>query len=170
MKRLIFTFLMLAVLNAGANAQTVKKQKFPGMGWGAVLDYRQVDGETGNVILIAPTDMFYLSWYDAVGQSAPDELPLKSSGAATYLAPGEIDSQRGSWRMPTRKELVMMWRMSDEIEKIYGKKNGFHYTDYWSSEEYDPTYGWYVNFMNGRPYYIEKIARGRVRCVKTLSE
>lgn len=74
----------------------------------------------------------------------------------------------GEWRLPTQRELQLMWVLKSELERLGPL---FATTGvYWSATEYDKLYtSWSVDFSNGRT-----ISSGRtdsyliVRCVKEL--
>lgn len=77
----------------------------------------------------------------------------------------------GDWRLPTRRELMLMWVLKPELEKI-GDFVSFSTTlePYWSATEYSPDDSWYVTFANGKTYHDKKTYsyyRG-VRCVRDL--
>lgn len=148
-------------------------------------------------LLIAPTDVpGTLTWAEAMGFDAADNGNLdvsatngvKKGGCATYKPTGEnlpgYVGVAGGWRLPTQRELQMMWLFRDAIDKAFNasgywaaaKLKGF----YWSSTEQDAANAWYLDFDNlqgpsgsGTPngkgcYYYPKTTPTKVRCVRDL--
>lgn len=74
----------------------------------------------------------------------------------------------GSWRLPTQRELIMIWGLHPLlIEK--GGFSAFTVSIYWSASECNASYAWYVNFSSGFvSYYSKTTGTYRVRCVRDL--
>lgn len=72
----------------------------------------------------------------------------------------------GGWRMPTYRELQLMWVLKPELEKIEGFVS-FYNSSYWSATEYlDKSY--VVNFTNGQAVYGDRYAHYKTRCIRDL--
>lgn len=134
-------------------------------------------------ILIAPTDVIgTLTWSEAMGFDAQnnnnqDAVPTgnsKQGGCSTYVPPpGEnFPGYAGvkQWRLPTQRELQLMWLLHDAIDQAflpkYSKRDKLSGT-YWTSTEQNAGTAWYVNFDG--PIYSgksPKTTQYKVRCVK----
>ncbi|SEF48466.1 Lcl C-terminal domain-containing protein [Parabacteroides chinchillae] len=74
----------------------------------------------------------------------------------------------GQWRLPTQRELQMIWVLYPQLIGK-GSVSSFDAYLYWSSTEYNASIAWYVHFGLGGTYngYGKTIAL-RVRCVRDL--
>lgn len=71
----------------------------------------------------------------------------------------------GGWRLPTQRELILMWVLKRELERI----GPFYLSSYWSATDYQMTTGWTVDFSTGRTdLYDKSIKSAVVRCVREL--
>lgn len=70
------------------------------------------------------------------------------------------------WRLPTQRELMLMWVLKAELEKTSGFTK-FNANHYWSATEANSNTSWYVYFYNGYTYLTNsKTTTSRVRCVR----
>lgn len=73
----------------------------------------------------------------------------------------------GNWRMPTYRELVLMWVLKPELEQIEGFVP-FRNEPYWSATESINWLCWIVDFQNGKVFLNSKDYNGETRCVRDL--
>ena len=76
-------------------------------------------------------------------------------------------SPANTWRLPTQRELMLIWIFKDAIESFTEITN-FDTGYYWSSTENTADLAWYVSFSNGRMSNGYKTGSYRVRCVREL--
>lgn len=74
----------------------------------------------------------------------------------------------GSWRLPTQRELMLMWVLKRELDKTSGF-TPFGTTGYWSATEFNTLKGWNVSFFNGMTRGLEGTSTSSVRCVRELT-
>jgi len=75
----------------------------------------------------------------------------------------------GGWRLPTLRELILMWVLKPELEKT--GNFSFSASYYWCATEPStyPENSWYVNFSSGRTSSYYKVDNSsRARCVRDL--
>lgn len=79
--------------------------------------------------------------------------------ASTLCAPG--------WRVPTQRELMLVWMMVDELTGVAPLEA----TSYWSATEHSANsgYGWRFFGGNGYTSTISKTVVNRVRCVRDVA-
>ena len=65
------------------------------------------------------------------------------------------------WRLPTKKELNLIYENRDAI-------GGFSSNFYWSNTKDDAYYAWYQNFSNGYRDFNNKSYNRLVRCVRSV--
>jgi hypothetical protein len=80
----------------------------------------------------------------------------------------------GNWRLPTQRELMLIWIFKPALEDIFSDEdiNGsaFDTSYYWSATEYPGgANSWSVNFSNGAMYNNPKENLYRVRCVREVT-
>jgi hypothetical protein len=81
------------------------------------------------------------------------------------------------WRLPTQRELQMMWIFKEALDTAFSKLspsgtgNALLSADYRSATEYNASYAWNVNFGNGYTDYAYKTGSTsyRVRCVREVT-
>ena len=122
-----------------------------------------------------------LPWneYDWGDGDIGGKLPI-DTGSGTVLDPDPgqkmswqeaIDycsSKGDGWRLPTQNELMYYWCVEPSIPA----DSKFEAADYWSATESssNSSYVWYVYFRNGSTYYLSKINRRPVRCVRDKAQ
>lgn len=74
----------------------------------------------------------------------------------------------GLWRLPTQRELIMIWILHPQLIGIEGF-NAFSANNYWSATEYNSNYGWNMSFNNGNLGHPGKSNNPCfVRCIRDL--
>lgn len=86
--------------------------------------------------------------------------------AAVYLCAG-LATDGGSWRLPTQRELMLIWVLHSQLKKIFNFEP-FVATYYWSASESNTSNGWVVDFSYGGTYSYNKTGNIRVRCVRDI--
>lgn len=75
----------------------------------------------------------------------------------------------GGWRTPTRRELLLMWVLKPELNKIEGFDSLENY--YWCATEFGAGNIIYVNLANGYSNFSKKEGKdvyNRTRCIRDL--
>lgn len=82
----------------------------------------------------------------------------------------DLSVNGGGWRLPTLRELILMWVLKPELEKIGAFSFGAR--TFWSATEFNNGNSWYVDFSSGgtnASYKTSGEAYGRrARCVRDL--
>ena len=101
------------------------------------------------------------------------ENHTSSTWINAYSICKNYDSSDGSgkWRLPTQRELMLMWILNKQITTITTGVESFGAGGHWCSTEYNNTNSWYVNFGNGHTSRSTPTKSGslRVRCVRDLT-
>lgn len=89
--------------------------------------------------------------------------PSFTGGCKNYST---TEFPKGSWRLPTQREMMLMWLFRDGINAIYpaGQLSG----QYWTSTENTETQAWYIDFSTTKPQssaQLKNIA-SKYRCVR----
>lgn len=111
-----------------------------------------------------------MNWAQAAGwhtdaNTTGADVALAATGCAQYAPTGSV---KGEWRLPTQRELMLIWVLKRELEKISGFQTFYAYT-LWSATENSSDASWYVSFTTGGTYYVGfKTYSNRVRCVRDL--
>lgn len=73
----------------------------------------------------------------------------------------------GDWRLPTQRELLMIWIL---YPQLIGKGGFTAYSTnyYWSSSEYSANLAWNMLFINGFASSTSKTSSYYVRCIRDL--
>lgn len=156
----------------------------------ATFRHTEINGNGNNVnansklptrILIAPTDLpTKLSWSQAMGftdasnNNLDETAATNASGCASYkiesgtVFPGY--SGITEWRLPTQRELQLIWLLHDAIDQAFLPKYSSRSLldgEYWSSTEasVNPANAWYLNFEIPKCDKIPKTTQLKVRCV-----
>ena len=100
------------------------------------------------------------------------------NGCKNARYPGPSD---GGWRLPTQRELMLMYIFSSAIDEIFyrlgtAKAAQFNKTqsnagNYFCATEHNATTAWYVAFWNGNAYYSAGDKNGslRARCIREVT-
>lgn len=144
-------------------------------------------------LIIAPSDVNEegLSWAEAMGisdacnqnlnatgelvlrkpEGKPDANP-KPTGCAGYIPYGtNFPGYPGidNWRLPTQRELQLIWLLRDAITQAYTLINKDHVNrfsgNYWSSTENTESSAWFLNFNSLQCNTDSKLKTYKVRCV-----
>lgn len=91
------------------------------------------------------------------------------SWAEAYNNCKKLNFNGTGWRLPTQRELMMMWIYRDTINSLLSY--WFVADLYWSATEGHSTTAWYVNFDGGNTFTDSKRNSDcRVRCVREITE
>lgn len=71
------------------------------------------------------------------------------------------------WRLPTQRELMLMWVLNNELAKTIGF-SPFLDGSYWGTTENNPNEGWVVGFTTGTTTAVDKTTLRGARCVREL--
>lgn len=100
--------------------------------------------------IIAPTEQSAATWAAAMGFDALDNSNLNPDGIA--VASGCIEYStaefRKGWRLPTQREMMIMWLFREGIDAIYNAQMS---GQYWSATEKEATTAWYLDFNATAP-------------------
>lgn len=163
---------------------------------GATIRHQVSKGNGGNLsvndripfrFIVAPTDLNNEKhWSEAAGgkvgenQNLNAELVMKdgynpnapipetTDGCTFYGTSGGAGAGR-KWRLPTQRELQLMWMFREAIGIIYSgnpmEKNVSK--KYWTATEKDAGNAWYFDFQEGKPAcgWQSKSETSPVRCV-----
>ena len=145
----------------------------------ATIRHTQSTGNGNNIpvndrvpfrFIIAPRDgVATATWAAAMGinQSANDDLaevaPGTTSGCATF---GTSEFPSG-WRMPTQREMMLMWLFREGINAIYGTAPLLEEV-YWTATENTANQAWILNFSPIAPEsnISGKAVTYKYRCVR----
>lgn len=124
--------------------------------------------------IIAPADgSDNLTWTEAMGlkqNSASGNLnpggePMNpAKGCAAYETP---EFPKGSWRLPTQREMMLMWLFRTGINATY--TNGqLTQSDYWTATEANGLDAWFMSVSDTNPQMVTglKNASKKYRCVR----
>lgn len=154
---------------------------------GATIRHQVSKGNGGNLsvndripfrFIVAPTDVGSndKNWMAVQGvndggqDDNPDFATTANTGCRWYGTAGAPGEGR-KWRVPTQRELQLMWMFREAIGAIYKDKlmeETGRTKRYWSSTEKGATDAWFFDFTSGKPYcdiQAKSTANGMVRCV-----
>lgn len=154
---------------------------------GATIRHQVSKGNGGNLsvndripfrFIVAPEDVGNNdgSWMTVQGvndggqNQNPDFTTTANTGCRWYGTAGAPGAGR-KWRVPTQRELQLMWMFREPIRVIYQNKpmeEAGKTKRYWSSTEKGTTDAWFFDFTPGMPYcdtQAKSTANGMVRCV-----
>ena len=89
-----------------------------------------------------------------------------ATGCAVYQAENETD-QVGSWRLPTQRELIVIYSLKDQLAKTTGFR-AFKDYDYISATQVDANSHWIVELYAGYVNTSYNIWPYEARCIKDL--
>lgn len=149
---------------------------------GATIRHQVSRGNGGNPIandripmrfIVAPTDVAGVTWMQAEGASDgngnlnADFTATADTGCRNYSKTS--DGTGRTWRVPTQRELQLMWLFRAPIGIIYpsGVMEDASSKLYWASTEQDANNAWVFDFKQGVPhcFWQPKTATANVRCV-----
>lgn len=141
---------------------------------GATIRHQVSKGNGGNLsvndkipfrFIVAPTDIALANWLVMTGVTDANNgnvnadfvNGISDSGCRHYGAKGQPGEGR-TWRLPTQRELQLMWMFREPIGYIYpqGGANAqpmesTNTKKYWASTEQGARYAWYFDFKTGTP-------------------
>lgn len=145
---------------------------------GATIRHTSTKGNGDNInvndkvpmrFIIAPTDGGGVTWAVAMGftTSANNDLNTNGEAATTGCANySTTEYSRGSWRLPTQREMMLMWLFREGINTIYSAAtlSGV----YWTATESVAAKAWYLDFSTTQPQsnVKEKNTSYKFRCVR----
>ena len=86
---------------------------------------------------------------------------LGETGRAAQLCNNKTLNGYSDWFLPSKDELNEMYKQRTAI-------GGFQDSWYWSSSQFNYSYAWYQNFLNGSQSYYAKDSACRVRAVRAF--
>lgn len=150
---------------------------------GATIRHQVDRGNGGNILvndkipmrfIVAPTDVpSPNTWMEAEGVPASNNGNLNATFSGTNSS-GCLNYSNGAgagrkWRLPTQRELHLMWTFRKPIGIIYpaAPMENASSKKYWAATEKDATNAWYFDFMTDTPgcSWQPKTTASRVRCV-----
>lgn len=83
---------------------------------------------------------------------------------------GIANDGNGTWRLPTQRELMLIWTLQETIKVKSLDFTAFSTDFYWSATEINATKSWYTDFRNGSSYVVPKTNTlgYKVRCIRDL--
>lgn len=149
---------------------------------GATIRHQVSKGNGGNLsindkipfrFIVAPTDVTNVTWIQAGGVTSgngnlnADFTATAETGCRNYSK--TPDGTGRTWRVPTQRELQLMWLFRAPIGIIYpsGVMEDASSKLYWASTEQDANNAWVFDFKQGVPhcFWQPKTATANVRCV-----
>lgn len=146
----------------------------------ATIRHTQSTGNGNNIpvndrvpfrFIIAPRDgAATATWAAAMGinQSANDDLaevaPGTTSGCATF---GTSEFPSG-WRMPTQREMMLMWLFRTGINATY-TSGSLTQSDYWTATEANELDAWFMSVSDTNPQMktgLKSSSTQKYRCVR----
>ena len=101
-----------------------------------------------------------------------DNTNLNPNGSGPYAVgclPYATTEFRDGWRLPTQRELMLMWVFRDAINTIYPAGQMTNTRSYWSATEKDATNAWLLEYNTTIPQFksASKASSGiYYRCVR----
>lgn len=84
---------------------------------------------------------------------------------AIALCNGLTQDGSTGWRLPTQRELMLMWMLKPALERHLAST----LTQYWNATEMSEANGWYVDFITGATMnQFPKVAGFRIRCIRDI--
>lgn len=156
---------------------------------GATIRHQVSKGNGGNLsindkipfrFIVAPTDIASDNWLVMTGVTASNNGNVNAdfvngtlaSGCRNYGSKGQPGEGR-TWRLPTQRELQLMWMFREPIGYIYPQGANAQPMEssstkkYWASTEHGAREAWYFDFKTGAPacYWQLKNDQAYGRCV-----
>lgn len=114
---------------------------------------------------------------ETAGEGA-STLASPATGCAAYAGPN--GGEQGQWRLPTQREMLMMFTVIDQAVDLISGWSAEEYSivngDYWTATELNPGGGtsawkaWYVSNITGFTTHDAKTKGYLTRCVKDIYE
>jgi len=95
--------------------------------------------------IIAPTEQSAATWAAAMGFAASANSDLTPGGTPAAIGCANYSTTEfpGGWRLPTQREMMIMWLFREGIDAIYSTQMS---GQYWSATEKEETTAWYLDF------------------------
>ena len=181
MKRKLFIILLAGLMVAPAGLMAQKVYNATGGGYtrllldmtdmpaGAITATSKGSGAT--LASVAANETVFqrleIAKQDMAGTNAAPALAATGTDMtwadANTRCEGLTYNGRDNWRLPTQRELMMMWIFRTAINTLSG--TSFYSSYYWSATESNVNDAWYVYFAGGDTYGNVKATSYRVRCV-----
>lgn len=118
----------------------------------------------------AASPLFRTTWAGAIGFNASENSQMTAdgrigeNGCAIYKT-REFPS---GWRLPTQREMMVMWLFQEGINAIYPSGQLSTADKYWTATEKDDTNAWLMDFSTAAPQSTtdKKVNAYRFRCVR----
>ena len=156
--------MKLLVKNAdGTNGSTIRHTHDKGNG-----ENIPVNDKVPFRFIIALNDGSATSWAAAVGFNTSANSNLEPDGvvATSGCASYSTTEFPGGWRLPTQREMMLMWLFREGINAVYNaaQLSG----QYWSATENTETKAWYMDFNATAPGSNAelKTSNYKFRCVR----
>ena len=117
--------------------------------------------------MFAKANAYDGDWWPAAGVYHADKNPESYSACAEYSEEAD-QSDKGLWRLPTVRELKLVFDMMNQMSAAYRPATTVYWTATETSEDGDAA--WRGRFDAGAndPYNFSKANGARVRCVRDL--
>ena len=130
-----------------------------------------VNAKVSRKFIVAPADLagrmtwaVASGWDTAANSEKHGNTGPANSGCATYSVNG---LGVGGWRLPTQRELEIIYAHKGQLEKVGGFTKFTSYVS-WSATEHSGGYSWDVYFDDGMVNAYGKERRTDIRCVWDL--
>ena len=159
--------MKLLVKNAdGTNGSTIRHTHDKGNG-----ENIPVNDKVPFRFIIAPVDGpdGAVSWAAAMGINASANSNLGQDGTAitSGCASYKTDEFPSGWRLPTQREMMLMWLFKAGIDVIYSSGQ-LSASPYWTATENTAVEAWYLDFTTAAPQSdsAAKTFSYKYRCVR----
>lgn len=158
--------MKLLVKNAdGTNGSTIRHTYGGGNG-----ENIPVNDKVPFRFIIAPTDGpgGEVNWAAAMGIDASANSNLGQDGTVTTsgCASYKTDEFPSGWRLPTQREMMLMWLFKAGIDVIYSSGQ-LSASPYWTATENTALEAWYLDFTAApQSNSAEKTSSYKYRCVR----
>lgn len=134
----------------------------------AIGDNMNVNDKVPFRFIIAPEEGTQVTWAAAMGFNTAANNNLNPDGvtATTGCASFSTTEFPDGWRLPTQREMMLMWLLQAGINAVYPTT---HLSGrYWSATENDATKAWYLDFNSTAPEsnVYGKSTSYKYRCVR----
>ncbi len=151
-------------MNLMANKATIRHTQSKGNG-----NNIPVNNKVPFRFIIAPRDGGSGTWAVAMGlkSDANSDLGEVTPGMTSGCAAFGTTEFRSGWRMPTQREMMLMWLFREGIDVIY-KDTPLDGVVYWTATESDKNQAWMLNFSSLAPEskISGKSVSYKYRCVR----
>lgn len=118
----------------------------------------------------APSAVTTTTWAEAVGFNASENSRMIADGTAAEDGCAIYKTREfpSGWRLPTQREMMVMWLFQEGINAIYPSGQLSTADKYWTATEKDASNAWLMDFSTATPQSTndKKSNRYRFRCVR----